>query len=202
MSVVSSSDKENLIGFFSGSNEGLEELLAQFSEKIYNFCYNLTLNTVVSEEIINKVFLKAVDVLAGSESSVIDWFYTQVIEEVSVRESRGDYELSNSSTSNILKVLVSDDISDLMSDEVNTDSLMRSAIQTLPFEYRVVFLLHETVGFPVSRVAELLSISEIETKAYVHRARLMIFRFLKKRRPEDKYFKSHTNSKNHLRELN
>ncbi len=57
-----------------------------------------------------------------------------------------------------------------------------SAVHTLPIEYRVVFSLRDVLRLPSDLVQQILSITDIEIRAYLHRARLMLFRAMREAR--------------------
>lgn len=54
-----------------------------------------------------------------------------------------------------------------------------SAVHSLPIEYRIVFSLRDVLRLQAETVVEILSITELEMKAYLHRARLMLFRTMR-----------------------
>ena len=57
-----------------------------------------------------------------------------------------------------------------------------SAVHTLPIEYRIVFSLRDVLRLQTETVQQILSITELEIKAYLHRARLMLFRTMREAR--------------------
>lgn len=54
-----------------------------------------------------------------------------------------------------------------------------SAVHSLPIEYRVIFSLRDVLKLQNEVVQEILSITELEIRAYLHRARLMLFRVMR-----------------------
>ena len=54
-----------------------------------------------------------------------------------------------------------------------------SAVHSLPIEYRVVFSLRDVLRLQTEMVQDILSITELEIRAYLHRARLMLFRVMR-----------------------
>jgi hypothetical protein len=59
------------------------------------------------------------------------------------------------------------------------DSLFETSVAKLPFECRVVYVLHDSFEFAIEELSELLKISELEVKAYLHRARLEMVRSMR-----------------------
>lgn len=64
-------------------------------------------------------------------------------------------------------------------ESIKADSLFETYVAKLPFESRVVYVLHDSFEFSVEELAELLKISELEVKAYLHRARLEMVRSMR-----------------------
>lgn len=67
----------------------------------------------------------------------------------------------------------------IVAEEIQNGSLFETAVAKLSFECRVVYVLHDTFDFAVSELADLLKISELEVKAYLHRARLEMVRSMR-----------------------
>ena len=105
--------------------------------------------------------------------SITNWLYRAAIDEAADREQLRHPELERPET---LIITITD------GKEVKEDEpgLLRAAVQNLPYEYRVVYLLHDTMSLPVEEVSEILDVSELETRAFLHRARLMVCRHLRR----------------------
>lgn len=56
---------------------------------------------------------------------------------------------------------------------------MDSAVHALPIEYRIVFALREVLRASSEMVQEVLHLSDLEVRAYMHRARVMLFESMK-----------------------
>ncbi|AKD04150.1 RNA polymerase sigma factor [Pontibacter korlensis] len=52
--------------------------------------------------------------------------------------------------------------------------LLEKAIDSIPGKYRVVYMLHEVEGMPITEVAKCLDLSESNVKVRLHRAKLML----------------------------
>lgn len=179
MSLNGSSEKDILNRLFSGQNEGLvEELLALFGNKLYGFCSNLLADDSSAEKILSSAIDRALGLIneaVETNIGVSSLLYRSVVEEISIQEQQtSEAALSATITKDNLKLVSSE-----MSDQGSDKHTLKIAVQALPYEYRVVYLLHETMQVEVVEITKILGISEIEVKAYLHRARLMVIRYLR-----------------------
>ncbi len=176
MGVVSSSEDELLSRFQSGFEFGFEELVSRFEGKLYNLCLGLTQCETQSEAVLSDVFCRALDEVQSvveSNMSITNWIFRAAVDEAAERERVRHPELERPET----LIIEIENGREAKQDET---ALLRAAVQNLPYEYRVVYLLHDTMSFPVSTVSEILGVSEIETRAFLHRARLMVCRHLRR----------------------
>ena len=67
----------------------------------------------------------------------------------------------------------------IIAEELPSSSLFETSVAKLSFECRVVYVLHDTFDFSPTELADLLKISELEVKAYLHRARLEMVRSMR-----------------------
>jgi RNA polymerase sigma-70 factor (ECF subfamily) len=182
MSVVSSSEKETLERLANGSEVGFEELVIQFERKIYSLCLSLLQNSAEAEFVLSEVFCRAFDELPeATENGIapVIWLYRTAIEVAAERELLRHPEFDSSAGARMLEIL-SSAVEQHYDETGNEEGLFKTALSTLPYEYRAVYLLHESLGMTVSDITEILCVSELETRAFLHRARLMICRYLQK----------------------
>ena len=179
MGVVSSSENELLACFESGFEIGFEELLTRFETKLYSLCLGLTRNSAEAEAVLSTVFCRAfdqIDKLDKDEETITQWLFRAAIDESAELELKAHPEIERPETV-ILTVVPDSQISEL---PVSQSELIRIAIRNLPYEYRVVYLLHDASAFSVEETAGILELTQLETRAFLHRARLMICRHLRK----------------------
>ncbi|MFN8388965.1 MAG: hypothetical protein U0136_01595 [Bdellovibrionota bacterium] len=182
MGVGNSSEKEILGRFLTGSEVGFEELVTRYESKIYSLCLNLTRNEADSEAVLSDVFCKALDELhtvCESNISLSNYLYRTTIELASEKDAVAHPELESSSHSRMMQV-VSAALEDHYDESGDDEGLLRAAIHNLPYEYRAVYLLHEAMGVEMNDVMEILQVSELEARAFLHRARLMVCRYLQR----------------------
>lgn len=179
MGAVSSSDVELLARFDSGFDVGFEELVVRYEHKLYSLCLNLTRSEMEAEAILSEVFCAALDELPRlieDRASISTWMYRMVVERAGEREQTRLPELDIRFSPTHIEVLESG----RAPIEQDDAELFRSAVQNLPYEYRVVYLLHESMELMLTQIRELLDLSELEARAFLHRARLMVCRHIRR----------------------
>ena len=179
MGGITSSDKELLERFQSGFDLGFEELVERYEHKLYSLCLSLTRSEVEAEAVLSQVFCSALDQLP----QVIDdckpvgsWLVRLTVECAAEREQSKLPDIDVKFSPTHIQILESG------RDSVEQDEteLFRSAVHNLPFEYRVVYLLHESMNLSLDQVSNVLGISEIEARAFLHRGRLMVCRHIRR----------------------
>ena len=128
---------------------------------------------------LSTVFCRAFDQigkLEKDEQTLSQWLFRTAIDEAAELELTAHPKIERPETV-ILTVVPNPDISELPASQ---SELIRVAIRNLPYEYRVVYLLHDASGLGVEETADILQLTQLETRAFLHRARLMICRHLRR----------------------
>ena len=172
MSAVGSSDRISLEKFLAGSETGFEELVVRYESSVFALCLFMTRSQDEAEELLSAVFCDAYRQwpLQEGEFSIALWLYRRVIEGATQPRS---FEQSESLETLVLEV------EGELPPRSATGELML-AVRRLPYEYRAVLVLCDVLTLPIAQAALALSISELEARAYLHRARLMAVRRLTK----------------------
>ncbi len=173
MSAVGSSDRISLEKFLAGSETGFEELVVRYESSVFALCLFMTRSQDEAEELLSAVFCDAYRQwpLQDGEFSISLWLYRRVVEGATQPRS---FEQADS-----LETLVLEVEGDLPLRSATGELML--AVRRLPHEYRAVLVLCDVLTVPVAQAALALSISELEARAYLHRARLMAVRRLARR---------------------
>lgn len=154
----------------NGFTPGFEELISQYSGPVYRLCLNVSQSRSESERVLNDVFAEALQSIADLSQ-----------EQMTVTRS-----LLRSAVARMAE-----------SEQARTDGMQPSAgdqsvddlrgtisqvLASLPYEYRVVYSLREVLDLSIAETADVLGISELEARAYLHRARLEVFREVRRRK--------------------
>lgn len=176
MSAVGSSDRISLEKFLAGSEAGFEELVVRYESSVFALCLFMTRSQDEAEELLSAVFCDAYRQwpLQEGEFSVALWLYRRVIEGATQPRC---FEQSEN-----LETLVLEVEGDLPFRSATGELML--AVRRLPYEYRAILVLCDVLTISLAEAALALSISELEARAYLHRARLMTVRRLAKQGSE------------------
>jgi RNA polymerase sigma factor (sigma-70 family) len=181
MGIGSSSGKDSKLDNCSvvgGSDLGFEELVSRYGREVYSLCLNLTQSPAESEQVVQEVFSHAfneISVGASRVSCITQSIYRLAIEHVGEREKVKHPELGRIQPE-------AGSYQSINRDDDQMLAMVRAAVVKLPYEYRVVYILREMLAKSVADTAELLEISELEVRAFLHRARLIVCRDVQKQR--------------------
>ncbi len=180
-------DQELIQEFKKGNKDSFEELVSRYSNKAFSLATRLTRNQQDAEEVLQDVFVTVYRKIAGFEgkSSFSSWLYRVTVNAalMKLRKRRQDHSMS---IEDILPQL-RDSVAFKSPDHLDVDTValkhqlttaLEDAIQTLPDEYRPVFILRDVDGLTSKEVSKILSISVPAVKSRLHRSRMMLRRKL------------------------
>lgn len=168
----------------AGDQLAFVELVERYSQKVHNLAMRLTRNQEDTEEVLQDVFVtiyKKIDSFEG-KSAFSSWLYRITVNTsfMKLRRYKQRPSLSfeecethfdnratyiNGSASTEQKHLGSEDELRL---------LLQRAVNKLPYEYRLIFILRDVDGLSNQAVSEILQLSVPAIKSRLHRSRLML----------------------------
>lgn len=175
-----------------GDPTAFSELVARHQDRVYAVAMHLLRDTSEAEEVVQETFLAALEKLAGfrGDAAFTTWLHRVAANAALMRlrkRRRAPDGLSESPMDELLPrfdaqghLLAEGPSHDWSkrADEQLADRQVRQAvegaIQNLPEDYRIVFLLRDVEGLSSEAMAELLGISVAAVKSRLHRARLAL----------------------------
>lgn len=184
-----------------GDYSSFEELVKRYEKKIYNLAYRLTGNREDARDALQETFLQAFRKLSSfkGKSKFSTWLY-RIAVNVCFMRKRKEKKMKTVSLDVPVLTRKGDEIKREVRDDWSKNPLatlenkevretLSKAIDSLPEEYRTVFILRGLNGLSNEEVAKMLKISLPAVKSRLHRARL----FLRDRLSQ--YFKEEYRSK-------
>jgi RNA polymerase sigma-70 factor (ECF subfamily) len=168
-----------------GDRYACDDLVQQFSGKIYNVALRLTGHPTEAEEVLQETFINACRGAEAFEgrSSLSTWLYRIATNNGLMRQRRKETPVVSLDTSpnednagefwprqledwdwNPETITLSGEL----------QQVMNEAVDNLPEQLRSVFVLRDLEGMSTRETAEVLGISPSNTKVRLHRARLML----------------------------
>lgn len=179
------SEPLNLNKLQSGDSEELTKMVQQYSDPIYRVALRMLNNEVEAEDVLQETFIKALRSLEKFEgrSNLSTWLYRIAVNEslmlirkrkpeVSIiHDESGDEDKDGISVSQIVDWCCLPE-SEFLSAE--TREVLNAAIQRLPENLRIVFILRDIEGLSISETSQALELTETNVKTRLLRARLKL----------------------------
>lgn len=176
--------------FCDGSITAFEELLTRYEAKVFNLALRFTRNQDDAEEVLQEVFTTLYRKLHAFEgkSAFSSWLYRIVANTafMRLRKKRQSMETPIEDLPESIRHVcrdVKDDREpqgDAVSEARELREVMLAAVNRLPEQYRLVFILKDMEGLSNQEVGRILGLSIPAVKSRIHRSRLMLRRKLSK----------------------
>lgn len=165
-----------------GDKKALAELVKKYEQTVYNFSFKVCRNREFAENAMQETFMSMVKSIGqfSGKSKLSTWLYTVVSNHCLMQaRSSKKYQITDSIDDDE-KFIDEKEISDWkVSPEKVTENnelkkILDEAIQKLPPEYRVVFLLRDAEGLSTEETGKILDLSVPAVKSRLHRARAFL----------------------------
>ena len=165
-----------------GDKKALAELVKKYEQTVYNFSFKVCRNREYAENAMQETFMSMVKSIGqfSGKSKLSTWLYTVVSNHCLMQaRSSKKYQITDSIDDDE-KFIDETQISDWkVSPEKVTENnelkkILDDAIQKLPPEYRVVFLLRDAEGLSTEETGKILDLSVPAVKSRLHRARAFL----------------------------
>ncbi len=156
-----------------GNREAFGYLVQKHSNSLYDMACRILGNPQEAEDVLQDALVVAYRHLAGfkHQSRFSTWLYTIVLNHVRNRLRRNKTIRWHSLDASLSP--------DQDSPPRLTLEAVEKVVQTLPFEYRSIFILHYMQNQPIQDIARHLGRPSGTIKVYLHRARKLLYQRLK-----------------------
>ncbi len=164
-----------------GDRKALSDIVKKYEQTIYNFAFKICRDKDKAEHTMQETFLsmiKSLDQFSG-KSKLSTWLYTIVSNHclMMARSAKGKYYTSFDDDEAVIN---EKEISDwkitpehlLENNELK--ELLDKAIQKLPPDYRIVFMLRDVEGLSTEETGKITELSVPAVKSRLHRARAFL----------------------------
>lgn len=180
---INKTDEELIEVVLSGNHSAFEEIFFRYHQKAYNLAMRISRNQDDAEEIIQEVFTSVFSKLNRFEgkSTFSSWLYRITVNTAFMKLRGRKKHDAMSLEDDVLPVQncwaeKRSDASDVnfLSSRHELKQHISEAIDSLPSEYRAIFVMRDVDGLSNQEVAEVLNISIAAVKSRLHRTRLML----------------------------
>ncbi len=165
------SEKE-LLTLFQDKNsaeKAFAEIYSRYSRQVWAYCLKITGNNEDANDIFQEVFINFHNAIAtGQEISNIKYYLISIARNTFLNQKRKNSKLVNIDE---IHSLINDNTADnyILKNEQN--ELINMAIDSLPLEYKEVFVLRLYQGFTYQEITDLLGIPVSTIKNRIFRIR-------------------------------
>jgi RNA polymerase sigma-70 factor (ECF subfamily) len=164
-------DKELIRACLAGKADMQAALYHRFAGKMFGICLRYAGTTAEAEDILQQGFIKVfLNLSRYREGSLEGWIRKIIVHEaidIFRKRKRDLVEIQEVMTENFV------DESAGILEKLSAESLM-NLIKELPGGCRIIFNLYAIEGYSHSEIAEMLQISEGNSRTQFHRARLLL----------------------------
>ncbi len=173
-------------GLKSGAPEAYEDLIERYAEMAYRVAYRILQDEDEAEDAMQEAFLtvyRRIDSFRG-DSKFSTWFYRVVtnaaLDLLRSRQRRQGQDISWDQSEEEGAPLPDTvhPLPDELLERQETLEVLEQGLMSLSPKLRTAFVLFELEGLPMKEVAKVLGISESAAKVRVHRARLLLQKYL------------------------
>lgn len=172
----------------NGDRAALAQLVKNYEQTVYNFSFKICRNKERAEHTMQETFLSMVKNIGqfSGKSKLSTWLYT-VVSNNCLMLARSQKKHEYSSIDDEDNLISEENIADwkITPDQISENNelkvILDDAIQNLPAEYRVVFLLRDVEGLSTEETGKITELSIPAVKSRLHRARAFLRNELNKK---------------------
>lgn len=165
----------------SGDRKALSELVKRYEKTVYNFAFKICRDKERAEHTMQETFLSMVKSIGQFEgkSKLSTWLYTVITNHCLMAARNGKKHELNSLDDEI-DIFEEKNITswNIEPEKVVEDNELKEqldkAINKLPADYRIVFLLRDVEGLSTAETGEIANLSIPAVKSRLHRARIFL----------------------------
>ena len=165
----------------SGDKKALAELVRNYEKTVYNFAFKICRDPEKAENTMQETFLSMIKSLHqfDGKSKLSTWLYRIVMNHclMDLRKKKHNFISLDDDESDIPEDKLIPDWSNVPSDIAENAELKKildEAINKLPLDYRVVFVLRDVNGLSTEETASITELSVPAVKSRLHRARAFL----------------------------
>ncbi len=172
------SDEELISKVKSGEIEYYRDIVKRFNQRMYRIAISYGVYNDDCEEVIQTAFITAYEKLEQfrGEAKFSTWL-TRILINECLMLKRKKKKLIN--IDEIVTIPAGDHLNpetEYMDKE--RKKILENAILKLPEKYKSVYILKEIEGMSIEKIAELMSLSQVNVKVRIHRAKTMMREFI------------------------
>ena len=174
-------DEQLIEEAINGNNVALAKLVKRYEQTVYNFAFKVCRNKDRAEHAMQETFLSMVKSLKqfSGKSKLSTWLYT-IVSNHCLMLARSQKKYDYTSLENEDGLINNINIADWkysperLADNKELKSILDDAINKLPHDYRIVFILRDVENLSTKETSEITKLTIPAVKSRLHRARAFL----------------------------
>jgi len=174
-------EKELIKKAQEGDRNALAKLVKQYEQTVYNFAFKICRNKERAEHTMQETFLSMVKSIKqfSGKSKLSTWLYT-VVSNHCLMMARSNKKHLHTSLDDEDSLIDEKNITDWkispqrIAENDELKDILNEAINKLPPDYRIVFMLRDIQGFSTEETGKAIDLSVPAVKSRLHRARAFL----------------------------
>jgi len=174
-------EKELIIKAQHGDRKALGELVRKYEQTIYNFSFKICRDKEKAEHAMQETFMSMIKNIGqfSGKSKLSTWLYT-IVSNHCLMMARANKSKSFASLDDEDALIDEKNIAEWkvtpqkIAENNELKSILDKAIDKLPYDYRIVFLLRDVEGLSTAETGEIVKLSIPAVKSRLHRARAFL----------------------------
>ena len=174
-------EKELIKKAQEGDRNALAKLVKQYEQTVYNFAFKICRNKERAEHKMQETFLSMVKSIKqfSGKSKLSTWLYT-VVSNHCLMMARSNKKHLHTSLDDEDSLIDEKNITDWkispqrIAENDELKDILNEAINKLPPDYRIVFMLRDIQGFSTEETGKAIDLSVPAVKSRLHRARAFL----------------------------
>jgi RNA polymerase sigma-70 factor (ECF subfamily) len=164
-----------------GDKKALTELVKRYEQTVFNFAFKICRNREKAEHTMQETFMSMVKSISqfSGNSKLSTWLYTVVSNHclmLARSQKKYDYTSLDDDDTYLDEAHIADwkVTPDKVTENNELKDMLDDAIQKLPYDYRIVFLLRDVEGLSTEETGNIMKLSIPAVKSRLHRARAFL----------------------------
>lgn len=174
-------EKELIKKAQEGDRNALAKLVKQYEQTVYNFAFKICRDKERAEHTMQETFLSMVKSIKqfNGKSKLSTWLYT-VVSNHCLMMARSNKKHLHASIDDEDTLIDEKNITDWnvsperIAENDELKDILNKAINKLPPDYRIVFMLRDIQGFSTEETGKAINLSVPAVKSRLHRARAFL----------------------------
>jgi RNA polymerase sigma-70 factor (ECF subfamily) len=164
----------------NGESDLFRFIMRRYNQRLYRIARSYGIDDDTCEDMLQQSYINAFEKLYqfSGKSKFSTWLIRILINEYLMHKRKTG--IRRFVTDDVTSLLIMHQNPETSFMEKESSNILQSAIEELPEKYRIVYMMREVEELSINETAESLGITKINVKVRLHRAKLLMQKYLTK----------------------